>query len=214
MALVNPRSYLFVPGNRPDRFAKACASGADAVVLDLEDSVAPMDKTEARAAVAAWLTPAQPVMVRVNTSGSEWFHDDLRLGGKPGIAGVLLPKAEGVEDIRIVAEHFGSGVPILPQIETARGFRGALALASATQVRHLLFGSIDFQLDLGMTAEEDVVVADDGVGFADNVKLGRGLTGMSDRSRALDGKLDLLREGGRTVGAGPNVRQERQRQGR
>ena len=155
MASLNPRSYLFVPGNRPDRFAKALAVRADAVVLDLEDSVAPKDKLKALADVAAWLTAAQPVMVRVNTSDSEWFHDDLGLGGKPGIAGVLLPKAERVEDIRIVAEHFGSGVPILPQIETARGFRGALALASAEQVRHLLFGSIDFQLDLGMTSEED-----------------------------------------------------------
>jgi citrate lyase subunit beta/citryl-CoA lyase len=155
MASLNPRSYLFVPGNRPDRFAKARAAGADAVVLDLEDSIAAKDKLKARADVAAWLMAAQPVMVRVNTSDSEWFQDDLDLGGKPGITGVLLPKAERVEEIRLIAEHFGSGVPILPQIETARGFRGALALASAKQVRHLLFGSIDFQLDLGMTAEED-----------------------------------------------------------
>jgi len=94
MPLLNPRSYLFVPGNRPDRFAKACAAGADAVVLDLEDSVAAGDKLKARAAVAAWLTSAQAVLVRVNTSDSEWFRDDLSLCRKPGIAGVLLPKAE------------------------------------------------------------------------------------------------------------------------
>jgi citrate lyase subunit beta / citryl-CoA lyase len=154
MPLLNPRSYLFVPGNRPDRFAKACAAGADAVVLDLEDSVAAGDKLKARAAVAAWLTSAQAVLVRVNTSDSEWFRDDLSLCRKPGIAGVLLPKAERVEEIRLVAEHFGAEVPILPQIETARGFRNALALASAKPVQRLLFGSIDFQLDLGMTAEE------------------------------------------------------------
>jgi citrate lyase subunit beta / citryl-CoA lyase len=151
----NPRSYLFVPGNRPDRFAKACAAGADAVVLDLEDSVAPADKEKARSAVAEWLTAAQPVMVRVNTSDSAWFRDDLSLGGRPGIAGVLLPKAERVEEIRLVTEKFGPGTPILPQIETARGFRNAPALAGAAQVRHLLFGSIDFQLDLGMTADEE-----------------------------------------------------------
>src|ERR1700674_3919410 len=108
MPLLSPRSYLFVPGNRPDRFPKACASGADAVVLDLEDSVAAGDKTAARAAVAAWLTPAQSVLVRINVANSEWFRDDLNLGGKPGITGVLLPKAERVEDIRIVAERFGS----------------------------------------------------------------------------------------------------------
>jgi citrate lyase subunit beta/citryl-CoA lyase len=155
MALLNPRSYLFVPGNRSDRFAKACAAGADAVVLDLEDSVTPADKAKARAAVAEWLSAAQPVMVRVNTSESEWFRNDLTLSRRPGIAGVLLPKAERVEEIRLLADAFGPGVPILPQIETAKGFQDTLALAGAEQVRHLLFGSIDFQLDLGMNAEED-----------------------------------------------------------
>jgi citrate lyase subunit beta/citryl-CoA lyase len=155
MPLLSPRSYLFVPGNRPDRFAKACAAGADAVVVDLEDSVPAADKMTARAAVAAWLTPAQPILVRINVANSEWFRDDLNLGGKPGIAGVLLPKAERVEDIHIVAQHFGAAAPILPQIETARGFWNALALAGAEHVQRLLFGSIDFQLDLGMAAEED-----------------------------------------------------------
>jgi citrate lyase subunit beta/citryl-CoA lyase len=155
MPLLSARSYLFVPGNRPDRFAKACAAGADAVVLDLEDSVPAGDKLKARAAVTAWLTTAQPVLVRVNTSESEWFRDDLSLGRKPGIAGVLLPKAERVEEIRLVAENFGAEVPILPQIETARGFRSAQALAGAKPVQRLLFGSIDFQLDLGMAAEEE-----------------------------------------------------------
>jgi citrate lyase subunit beta/citryl-CoA lyase len=155
MPLLSPRSYLFVPGNRPDRFAKACAAGADAVVVDLEDSVAADDKMAARAAVAAWLTPAQPVLVRINVANSEWFGDDLKLGGKPGIAGVLLPKPEGIEDIHLVARHFGSKAPILPQIETAQGFWNALAMARADGVQRLLFGSIDFQLDLGMAAEEE-----------------------------------------------------------
>ena len=109
----------------------------------------------ARAAVAAWLTPAQPVLVRVNVANSEWFRDDLKLGGTPGISGVLLPKAERIDDIRMLAEHFGPAVPVLLQIETAQGFWNALEMARATGVQRLLFGSIDFQLDLGMTAEED-----------------------------------------------------------
>jgi len=155
MPFLSPRSCLFVPGNRPERFAKAYASGADAVILDLEDSVAVGDKMTARAAVAAWLTPAQPVLVRINVVNTEWFRDDLELGGKPGIVGVLLPKAERVEDIRIVAEHFGSAVPILLQIETAEGFWNALALARTEGVQRLLFGSIDFQLDIGADAHED-----------------------------------------------------------
>src|SRR5260221_4013121 len=98
MPLLSPRSYLFVPGSRPDRFVKACAAGADAVVLDLEDSVAAGDKITARAAVAAWLTPAQPVLVRINGANSEWFRDELSLGLETGSAGILLPKAERVED--------------------------------------------------------------------------------------------------------------------
>src|SRR5260370_16351414 len=159
MSLLSARSYLFVPGNRPDRFAKACAAGADAVVVDLEDSVAAGDKLAARAAVAAWLTPAQPVLVRVNVANSEWFHDDLKLGGKPGIAGVLLPKAERVEDIRLVAEHFGSAAPILPQIETAQGFWNALSMARAGGVPRLLFGSLVFPPDPGPHAPEQALLS-------------------------------------------------------
>lgn len=155
MPLLNPRSYLFVPGTRPDRFPKACASGADVVILDLEDSVTPAEKWNARAAIAQWLTAAQPVMVRVNTSDSEWFRDDLTLANSPGIIGVLLPKAEREEEIHLVAAKFGSGVAILPQIETAKGFRNAMNLAEAENVQRLLFGSIDFQLDLGMIAQEE-----------------------------------------------------------
>src|SRR5690349_8154381 len=155
MPMFSPRSYLFVPGSRPDRFAKACGAGADAVVIDLEDSVAAEDKIAAREAITAWLTPGQPVLVRVNVATSEWFREDLNLGGKPGVVGVLLPKAERVEDIRLVAEHFGSAVPLLLQIETAQGFSKAQEMAGVKGVQRLLFGSIDFQLDLGMAAEED-----------------------------------------------------------
>jgi citrate lyase subunit beta/citryl-CoA lyase len=155
MALLNPRSYLFVPGTRPDRFPKACAAGADVVILDLEDSVAPGDKATARAAIAEWLSASQPVMVRINTSDSEWFANDLTLAIRPGIIGILLPKAEREEEIHMVTAKFGSGVVILPQIETAKGFRNAVNLGRAENVQRLLFGSIDFQLDLGMMAEED-----------------------------------------------------------
>ncbi len=149
-----PRSYLFVPGNRPDRFAKACAAGADAVIIDLEDAVPPPDKNVARDAVGAWLSPAQPVLIRINRAESEWFRDDVALCRKPGVAGIVLPKAERVEDIRFLSDHAGSAKAILPLIETARGFWHARELAQAQQVQRLLFGSIDFQLDIGMSADE------------------------------------------------------------
>ena len=64
----NANSLLFVPGNRPERFAKALQAGADVVVIDLEDAVGPADKDTARAALAAWLDPAHPVMVRINAA--------------------------------------------------------------------------------------------------------------------------------------------------
>src|SRR5690349_5765375 len=87
------RTYLFVPGNRPERFDKALSAGADAVILDLEDAVPPGEKVDARAALASWLDPARSVLVRINGADSEWFADDLALCKAPGIAGIVLPKA-------------------------------------------------------------------------------------------------------------------------
>jgi citrate lyase subunit beta / citryl-CoA lyase len=149
-----PRSYLFVPGNRPDRYAKALAAGADAVIVDLEDAVALKDKQSARDALTAWLSPEHPVLIRVNGAESQWFREDLPLCNMPGVAGVLLPKAENPEDVRTLAEHSGATTPILPLIETARGLWNAQALAHP-KVRRFVFGSIDFQLDLGIQGEDE-----------------------------------------------------------
>jgi citrate lyase subunit beta/citryl-CoA lyase len=87
------RSYLFVPGNRPERFDKACAAGADAVIVDLEDAVPAADKDSARCALAAWLSPEHPVYIRINAAGGAWFDADLALCGLPGVAGIVLPMA-------------------------------------------------------------------------------------------------------------------------
>jgi citrate lyase subunit beta/citryl-CoA lyase len=147
------RSYLFVPGNRPERFTKACAAGADAVIVDLEDAVPAVEKNAARAALAAWLTPERAILIRINSAETEWFHDDLALGGMPGVAGIILPKAERVLDLSAVASA-GAGTPILPLIETAQGFANVQALAQARCVQRLLFGSIDFKLDLGIDGDD------------------------------------------------------------
>jgi citrate lyase subunit beta/citryl-CoA lyase len=148
-----PRSYLFVPGNRPGRFAKACAAGAHAVIVDLEDAVPEEEKAAARAALATWLTAAQPVLVRINGPETEWFPEDLRLCKSPGIAGILLPKTERVEHLRSIDAEVGK--PILPLIESAQGFWNVLEIARSPSVERLVFGSIDFQLDLAMQAEEE-----------------------------------------------------------
>ncbi len=148
-----PRSYLFVPGNRPERFDKACAAGADAVIVDLEDAVPFADKAVARDAVAAWLSEEKPVLVRINGADTDWFADDLALCRMPGVAGVVLPKAEQAGDI--VRLRAAGAIAVLPLIESATGIDHLRAIASARGVQRLMFGSIDFQLDLGIPGERE-----------------------------------------------------------
>lgn len=140
-----PRSYLFVPGDRPERIAKAQASGADAVIVDLEDAVAPGNKTAAREAAAGALDAAQPVVLRINGADTVWFDDDVRLLADPGIAAVMLPKATAAAVAALRAA--GGGKPVLALVETAAGMADLAALAAAGVAR-LVFGSIDLQLDL------------------------------------------------------------------
>lgn len=140
------RSYLFVPGNRPERFDKACAAGADAVIVDLEDAVPAPDKRAARDALAAWASPEHPVLVRVNSAESEWFRDDLALCSLPGVAGVVLPKAEQERDLAAI--RAAGAQTILPLIESALGLWNAPELARSPRVQRLVFGAIDFSFDL------------------------------------------------------------------
>ena len=151
------RSYLFVPGDRPERFDKACASGADVVIVDLEDAVAPARKTAARAALSAWLRPDHPVLVRINAADTAWFREDSELAGRPGVAGIMLPKAERRDDIE--ALRAAGAASVLPLIETAIGFDQARTIAGSAGVERLAFGSIDFQLDLGISGEDDALLA-------------------------------------------------------
>ena len=150
-----PRSYLFVPGNRPDRFAKACASGAHAVIIDLEDAVPMAEKNSAREAVANWLNAAQPVLIRINGVETAWFREDITMCRKAGVAGIMLPKTEGVEHIRRVDDLLENRAPILPLIETARGFSNVREIARNAAVRRLVFGALDFGLDLGIQGDRD-----------------------------------------------------------
>ena len=145
------RSYLFVPGNRPERFDKALASGADAVIVDLEDAVPPDQKDAARAFVGAWLSAARPVVVRINAADTPWFADDVALCRSAGVAAVMLAKSERVADLASI----GHGLPLIPLIESAAGFDALRAIAAAPNVQRLAFGAIDFQLDLNLRANFD-----------------------------------------------------------
>ena len=146
------RSFLFVPGDRPERFTKACASGADQVIIDLEDAVPRENKGEARAALRAWLSTQTPVLVRVNSIGTDEFSDDVQACNHEGVAGIVLSKAETIADL-LAVRQLAPNALILPLVESGKGLDGSVALAGGPGVVRLIFGSIDFQLDLGIPEE-------------------------------------------------------------
>jgi citrate lyase subunit beta/citryl-CoA lyase len=158
-ALARARSLLFVPGHAPQRFDRALASGADAVILDLEDAVAPQDKARAREHVAVWLRGLDSaararVLVRLNASDAPNEHAAdlawLRGLGTGLPAGLVVPKAAHVTTLSVIAQAAGAPVALLPLVESADGWAAADALARAPQVLRLVFGHLDFQLDMGM----------------------------------------------------------------
>lgn len=143
------RVPLFVPGDRPERFPKAAASGADAVVLDLEDAVAPEAKPRARAAIAARAPCSVPVIVRVNPAGTEAFAEDLACLGTNTPDAVMLAKAEGRDGLADIRDRLGARIPILPLIETAAGLDRLGEWRGAPGIAQLVFGSLDLAVDLG-----------------------------------------------------------------
>lgn len=149
-----PRSYLFVPGDRPDRFEKAARSGADSVILDLEDSVAPPRKSAARDAVACALDPDRPCLVRVNALTTEWFEADFEAVARPGLLGIVLPKAEEPAAVAAVAGRL-DGKALVLIIETALGVWNARRIAEASGVTRLAFGALDFQVDAGIPGDRE-----------------------------------------------------------
>lgn len=159
---------LFVPGTSSSRFPKALASGADAVLIDLEDAVDASRKAEARAAVAAWLatTPASRTarLVRVNAPGSPWQEADLGwLSAVAGyVDGVVVPKVETAQDIEHVAHAFPRGC-VLPMFETARAILDASEIVRASaDIPALILGAEDLTAQLGIPrtlAGEELLLA-------------------------------------------------------
>jgi len=146
------RTALFVPGSRPERFAKALASGADAVIVDFEDAVEASLKAQARDNLEAFLgaNPEARVRVRVNAAGDPEQAADLELCRRlPGVIGILLPKAERAMQVRIAAS---CGKPVWPLIESARGLLALGEIAACEGVERLTFGGLDLALDIGMSS--------------------------------------------------------------
>jgi citrate lyase subunit beta/citryl-CoA lyase len=150
-----PVTYLFVPGDRPERFDKALASGADAVVVDLEDAVAAAAKVAARANVRAWLAeaPRGRVLVRINGATSDFFADDLRMLGEVPPVDVVLAKAERPEEVRRLAITIKADAAIVPLVESARGVAHVNEIAAAQRVARLAFGAVDYAADLGLSGD-------------------------------------------------------------
>jgi len=146
------RSALFVPATRPERIAKALGSGADAVIVDLEDAVADNLKAQARANLDAFLdaNPQARVLVRINAPQHEQQTADLALCRRqPGVVAVLLPQAESAAQVELAA---ACGKPIWPIIESAKGLLELPAIVRAAGVERLTFGALDLGLDLGLAS--------------------------------------------------------------
>lgn len=194
-----PTTYLFVPGNRPERFVKALASGADRIIIDLEDAVAPADKATARAAIAQWMTGVastpedrSKVLIRINDAATSWHADDLALARSVQALCVMLPKCEAASQVAHVLKHLEAGANVLALVETARGLVAVNEIAAAPGVARLAFGSLDYMVDLDIPGLRNEGAAGDAshashagrVGAANSIALDFAATQIAVASRA------------------------------
>lgn len=159
--LANIHTWLFVPATKIERVAKAFASGADAVIVDLEDAVAQVDKAQARDALQQYYDSAdyQPVWVRINQAGSTDYVEDMKLCEQmPNLAGIILPKAERAADIEYI--HHLSGLSVIALVESAVGLHQLNIMASASGLVAFSYGFLDLcndvQVQVG-TAAADII---------------------------------------------------------
>lgn len=146
------KSLLFVPGSRPERFDKAAASGADTIIIDLEDAVLPEAKAEARAAAIEWLGQRGDVRagLRINSPRTaEGCADIAALAASDGSPDfIMVPKAETGVDMEIVGEALNQSAPLIAVIESGRGLRRAFDIAKQSPAG-VLFGGADYSASLG-----------------------------------------------------------------
>ena len=145
-----PRSFLFVPANRIERFTKALNTAADAVIIDLEDAVPVELKVSAREMLKQWLLehPEYQVLIRVNAKHTSWFAGDIQLALLENVNAIVLPKTESAADVEAISQL--REIAVYPLIETPLGFTKVREIAAAQATRALMFGSIDFQLEMNM----------------------------------------------------------------
>ena len=148
------RSQLFVPGNRPERFEKACASDADLVCIDFEDAVGDQDKDAARTNTIKWLskTSHKHVSVRINALDTPYAKDDINALAKSGLTlpFIMIPKVNSKNDIEALDDMLPSQLgPFFTIIETAQGLLNSAEIFSCSRVKMAMFGAIDFAADIG-----------------------------------------------------------------
>jgi citrate lyase subunit beta/citryl-CoA lyase len=149
------RTWLFVPGDRPERFTKAQASGADEVIIDLEDAVAPDRKDDARRDVAGWLARGGTAWVRINDVHRDSYERDVdALADLAGLRGIVVPKADDPVALHRLGWRLG-GRGLIALIESALGVHRAHEIARCEAVDRLAFGSIDFAMDIDAEETDD-----------------------------------------------------------
>ncbi|MFZ3580222.1 HpcH/HpaI aldolase/citrate lyase family protein [Virgibacillus sp. DJP39] len=149
-------TYLFVPGNQHDLIGKAIRSEADAVIIDLEDSVALSEKKNARDCLENYLEQnkmaSKSIYIRVNEIKSKYWEKDVELVAKYPSLGVMLPKTESAEDIHILNKRLSTEQKVIPLIETAKGVMFSYEIANSSQnIIRLAFGAVDYSLELGIS---------------------------------------------------------------
>ena len=157
--LVFSSNFLFVPVTRPERFSKALDSGANAVVLDLEDAVPEEAKEAARNAIRiAWPNFSDEqknrLVIRTNSPGTKFYAADLIMAQELNVSCILIPKSESVDQINGAALILPN-TAIIPMIETALGLDNLREIANSNQVIRLALGNLDLQADLGMVCDPD-----------------------------------------------------------
>ncbi|WP_427015355.1 HpcH/HpaI aldolase/citrate lyase family protein [Pseudarthrobacter sp. P1] len=152
------RSWLLVPATKPETFDDAAASRADAIVLDIEDAVDPMNKASARAGVIDWMNNGGKAWVRINDVYSDfWANDVAELRNNPGLLGVMLAKTENAEQVKETYHRLDGKTRVLALVESAVGIEEANNIAKAEGAFRLAFGSGDFRRDTGMSADREAM---------------------------------------------------------
>lgn len=163
VAVASATTMLFVPGDRPERFLKAADSGADVVIIDLEDAVHAERKAEARGnavtALSGGAATSIKALLRVNGTKSPWFAADLEAVHvilamqECGLLGIMLPKAESSSELTSVRAALPESMALVPLIESALGIVRSFEIATTPGVTRMAFGAVDYALDVGATDE-------------------------------------------------------------